>query len=155
MASRHAFVKPVLLIFLALGLAVSLFYNFRHLSEIRSLEAEIDNHVLREKLLEEENERCREAVPPGPDWKGRITESISDPRNHVLEDLLSQRDLLPWEGVLGGTMKIHRERDVWFFGPSWCMAYVEDGHIGGYILLSYEIEETGIKWELLEAAPLE
>ncbi|MGC9371930.1 MAG: hypothetical protein ACP5DY_01270 [Thermovirgaceae bacterium] len=155
MASRHAFVKPLPLLLFSLALAVSLFYNFRHLSEIRSLEAEIDDHVLREKLLEEKNERCREAVPPGPDWKERITESISDPRDHVLDDLLSRRDLVPWEGVLGGTMKIHRGQDVWFFGPSWCLAYAEDGHIGGYMLLSYEIEETKVEWKLLEAAPLE
>ncbi len=155
MASRPAFMKPLPLILLILALGVSLFYNFRHLSEIRSLEAEIDDLVLRENLLEEKNERCREAVPPGPDWKGRITESIPDPRGHVVDDLLSRWDLVPWEGVLGGTMKIHRGRDVWFLGPSWCLAYVEDGHIGGYMLLSYEIEGAEVEWKLLDAAPLE
>jgi len=155
MASSRTFAKNLLLLFLAAGLSASLFYNFRQRSEIISLQAQISDYALRGKFLEGENESLRRAIPPGPDWDQRVTESMTNPRERVLEDLLSRRDLLPWEGVLGGTMKIQRDRDVWFFGPSWCLAYVEDGHIGGYMLLSYKIRETGIKWDLLDAVPLE
>lgn len=155
MASNRTFTKNLLLLLLAAGLVASLFYNFRLRSEIGALQAQISDYILREKILEKKNENLRQAIPPGPDWDQRITESVTNPREHVLEDLLSRRDLLPWEGVLGGTMKIHRKQDVWFLGPSWCMAYVEDGHIGGYMLLSYKIGETGIEWNLLDALPLE
>jgi hypothetical protein len=155
MASSRTFAKNLLLLFLAAGLVASLFYNFRQRSEIGSLQAQISDYVLREKILEKKNQSLRQAIPPGPDWDQRISESVTNPREHVLEDLLSRRDLLPWEGVLGGTMKIHRKQDVWFLGPSWCMAYVEDGHIGGYMLLSYKIRKSGIAWNLLDAVPLE
>ncbi|MGC9490232.1 MAG: hypothetical protein ACP5CD_03285 [Thermovirgaceae bacterium] len=155
MASSRAFAKNLLLLFLAAGLVASLFYNFRQRSEISFLQAQISDFVLTENILEKKNESLRQAIPPGPDWDQRVTESITNPRERVLEDLLSRRDLLPWEGVLGGTMKIHRAQDVWFFGPSWCLAYVEDGHIGGYLLLSYKIRETEIEWDLLDAVPLE
>jgi hypothetical protein len=155
MASSRAFAKNLLLLFLAAGLVASLFYNFRQQSEIGSLQAQISDSALQKKILEEKNESLGQAIPPGPDWDQRTTESVTNPREHVLEDLLSRKDLLPWEGVLGGTMGIHRKQDVWFLGPSWCVAYVEDGHIGGYMLLSYEIGKTGIEWNLLDAVPLE
>lgn len=153
--SRRASANAFLLAVLALGLAGSLFFNFRNLSEIRSLEAMIDDYALRERLLEEKARALHEALPPGPDWDKKASEAAPNPRETILEDLLSQRDLLPWEGVLGGTMKIQDPRDVWFLGPSWCMAYVEDGHIGGYMLLSYEMGKPKVSWKLLDAAPLE
>ena len=156
MAVRRAFANSVLLLILALGLATSLFFNFRSLSEIRSLQGIIDEYALREKILEKKVENLQDAAVPGPDWSERASISTGDPREEALEDLLSRKDLLPWEGVVGGTMRIPGKSDIWFLGPSWCMAYIEDGHIGGYMLLSYEITGPGrIRWKLLDAAPLE
>jgi hypothetical protein len=48
-------------------------------------------------------------------------------------------------------MGIYDQNLVWFIGPSWCLAYIEDGHIGGYILLRYEITPRGIEWQLLDS----
>nr|WP_286973964.1 hypothetical protein [Acetomicrobium sp. UBA5826] len=84
-------------------------------------------------------------VPPAPSWpEGIIKET-------VIDELAKRKDLFPWQGVLGGTFGLYDKSQVWFVGPKWCLAYVEDGHIGGYILLRYHITPKGIEWQLLDS----
>lgn len=88
---------------------------------------------------------------PVPDWEKMKTKARPDPHSLVLESLLAREDLIPWEGIHGGTMKIYDPSLVWFIGPRWCIAWVEDGHIGGYILLRYDPATEKTQWSLLDS----
>ena len=75
-------------------------------------------------------------IPPSPSWPEGIA------KEEMIDQLAKRSDIFPWRGCSGNygfTIKfslVHR--------PSWCLAYIEDGHIGGYILLRYEITPRGI-----------
>ncbi len=119
------------------------------------------NALLNEKLdlalKELDSARSRDKVSPEldrlpvPDWEKMRTRARPDPRSLVLESLLAREDLIPWEGIHGGTMKIYDPSMVWFIGPRWCIAWVEDGHIGGYMLLRFDTDTGQIQWRLLDS----
>jgi len=129
----------------------------------RNLGLSEQNRVLREALQKatEEIQRVKEKGPvmgftggiPQPDWEGLKKEGRTDPRGRLVEDLLARDDLIPWEGIHGGTMKIYDPSLVWFAGPRWCVAWAEDGHIGGFMLLRFEEDDDGNpQWRLLDSA---
>ena len=68
----------------------------------------------------------------------------------LMADLLQHPELIPYEGVLGGTMNFYDE-DSMIVGNKWVMAYFEDGHIGWYALLSYTGDKNNISWTLLDS----
>ncbi|TCT14928.1 hypothetical protein EDC18_10478 [Natranaerovirga pectinivora] len=71
--------------------------------------------------------------------------------NTILEDLNNNNDLIPYEGVLGGTMTWWPTESI-LLNERWVLGYFEDGHINGYGLLHYKIDEgMRISWELLDA----
>ncbi len=84
-------------------------------------------------------------VPPAASWPEGISKEA------VIDELAKRKELFPWQGVLGGTFGLYDKSRVWFVGPKWCLAYIEDGHIGGYILLRYHITPKGIEWQLLDS----
>ncbi|HOC82171.1 MAG: hypothetical protein BWY01_01758 [Synergistetes bacterium ADurb.Bin155] len=129
----------------------------------RNLGLSEQNRVLRETLQKatEEIQRVKEKGPvkgftgdiPQPDWEGLKKEGRTDPRGRLVEDLLARDDLIPWEGIHGGTMKIYDPSLVWFAGPRWCVAWAEDGHIGGFMLLRFDEDDDGnLEWRLLDSA---
>ncbi|HON33604.1 MAG: hypothetical protein WBJ42_02825 [Thermovirgaceae bacterium] len=129
----------------------------------RNLGLNEQNRVLREALREatEEIQKVKERGPdegftggiPQPDWERLKKEGRTDPRGRFVEDLLARGDLVPWEGIHGGTMKIYDPSLVWFAGPRWCVAWAEDGHIGGFMLLRFEEDDDGNpQWRLLDSA---
>ena len=65
-------------------------------------------------------------------------------------DLLSHPELIPYSGVLGGTMNFYNE-DMTVIGDKWVMAYFEDGHIWWYALYTYTGDENNISWILLDS----
>ncbi|SCZ10613.1 hypothetical protein [Alkaliphilus peptidifermentans] len=68
----------------------------------------------------------------------------------IVEDLRSKPELIPFDGVLGGTMFFHEE--VLILTHNWVFASFEDGHIGGYMILEYSFdEEKDIQWRIIEA----
>lgn len=112
-----------------------------------SLYLGVELHNLKDKLvsLEREHQKMHLTIPPSPSWPEGIA------KEEMIDQLAKRSDIFPWRGVLGGTMGIYDQNLVWFIGPSWCLAYIEDGHIGGYILLRYEITPRGIEWQLLDS----
>ena len=129
----------------------------------RNLDLDEQNRVLREALRKatEEIQRVKERGPdegftggiPQPDWQRLKREGRTDPRVRLIKDLLARDDLIPWKGIHGGVMKIYDPSLVWFAGPRWCIAWAEDGHIGGFLLLSFEEGDDGSpKWRLLDSA---
>jgi hypothetical protein len=76
---------------------------------------------------------------------------LKDPVHDLPRDLVAHPELIPYEGVLGGTMGFY-ESSVSLLSTRWAFAYFEDGHIGGRCLLEYEVEPGGrISWKILAA----
>lgn len=81
---------------------------------------------------------------------------IDDPIK-IKEDLMKRSELIPYEGSLGGTMSFFSTEHIYVFSDKWVLAYFEDGHTPGYILLRYEIidernnDTPKIKWKILDS----
>jgi hypothetical protein len=76
---------------------------------------------------------------------------LANPVRDIISDLADHRELIPYEGVLGGTMRFY-EGYTWVLNEKWAFAYFEDGHISGYLLLEYEVENNGkINWKRIAA----
>ena len=77
---------------------------------------------------------------------------LKDPVNDLRRDLMRRRELIPFEGVLGGTMGFV-EASIAPLSRQWVYAEFEDGHIGGRCVLSYEVgADGGLSWRVLSAA---
>jgi len=77
---------------------------------------------------------------------------INDPVQNLIKDLKEHPEIIPYEGTLGGQMNFYFEKKIWILTNKWVLAYFEDGHIGGYLLLQYNINNAGkISWELISS----
>ncbi len=72
---------------------------------------------------------------------------VSQPKS-IVSDLLMRSDLIPFEGVLGGTMYMSR---AWLLTDRYALAEFEDGHVLGNMILIYDIENGDIIWTVLDA----
>ncbi|GAB3535440.1 hypothetical protein GCM10027443_24550 [Pontibacter brevis] len=106
-----------------------------------------------------------ELVPPGGaafvDELGTLSESdirrlqqkgLQNPETDLMNDLnRKQSRLIPAEGTLGGTMAI---RDSRILNDRYALAYYEDGHTGGYMLLKYTVSNGNINWNVIDNSRL-
>jgi len=87
-------------------------------------------------------------------YKDKIVEIITGPlvinKDKIIADLLKHPELIPYEPVLGGEMGFFKENTK-VLSDRWVFAYFEDGHIYGYMLLGYSIENGIIKWEVIDS----
>ncbi|WP_018477283.1 hypothetical protein [Pontibacter roseus] len=104
-------------------------------------------------------------VPPGGtefvDELGSLSEidiqklrqkGLRNPEADLMNDLnRKQGQLIPAEGVLGGKMAI---RDSRILNDRYAMAYFEDGHNGGYMVLKYEVKDGNITWKVVDSSRL-
>lgn len=104
-------------------------------------------------------------VPPGGaafvDEMGALSENdirklrqkgLRNPETDLMNDLnRKQSQLIPAEGVLGGTMAI---RDSRILNDRYAIAYFEDGHKGGHMVLKYEVNNGNINWRVLDSSSL-
>jgi hypothetical protein len=73
---------------------------------------------------------------------------IADPLNYISNDLMNNPQLIPYEGVLGGTMRFWK---VTLIGNKWAIAYFEDGHIAGKGLYKFTInKDRSVKWTIID-----
>jgi hypothetical protein len=71
---------------------------------------------------------------------------VDDLRNNLMkEDVIIKR-----KGVLGGTMGFYMPEGIHVLNEKWVVAYFEDGHVAGALLLKYEVKEGSINWEVLD-----
>ncbi len=76
---------------------------------------------------------------------------LEDPVNDLRDDLMGHPELIPYEGVLGGTMGFVRSR-IALLSLRWVYAEFEDGHIAGRCLLEYDVAPGGrITWRVIES----
>lgn len=69
----------------------------------------------------------------------------------VVADLKMHSELIPYKGILGGTMGFHIDNDIHVLTDRWVFAYFEDGHISGYMLLRYDINNGSIVWNVIDS----
>ncbi len=75
---------------------------------------------------------------------------LDNPIDDLKSNLVKNADLIPYEGTLGGTMHFYREM-MYVLTGKWMLAYFEDGHRAGYMLLEYEVDPQGnIQWEVVD-----
>jgi hypothetical protein len=77
---------------------------------------------------------------------------LTDPAGEILYDLTNHNDLIPAEASLGGTM-LFFPTESHFVGPNQVLAYFEDGHTAGRLLLSFEVADGEIHWTVIERLP--
>jgi hypothetical protein len=105
--------------------------------------------VLNKKIAD--IEQVLQSVPHPPDLK---TNQIDNLISHLKKDLINRNDLIPYQGVLGGTMGFYDENRIHILNHQWVYAYFEDGHIGGEMLLKYDISGDGkINWKVIASFP--
>jgi len=76
---------------------------------------------------------------------------LENPIADLKMDLMNKSDMIPFEGTLGGTMHFYEEM-IYVLTGRWVLAYFEDGHRAGYMLLGYEVNTGGeITWDVIEA----
>ncbi|GAB3203637.1 hypothetical protein ABID22_002090 [Pontibacter aydingkolensis] len=77
---------------------------------------------------------------------------LRNPESDLMNDLnRKQSQLIPVDGTMGGTMAI---RDSRILNDRYAMAYYEDGHNGGYLLLKYEVNNGNINWKVVDHSKL-
>jgi hypothetical protein len=75
---------------------------------------------------------------------------LIDPIRQLKEDLMEKSELISFDGILGGTMKIYQEEQIVLLPGFYAMAVFEDGHIQGGMLLEYEVTLGEIKWTVIK-----
>jgi hypothetical protein len=140
----------ILLLLLMAVISTGAAFRFHQLSREQA-----DLLVQSARQLEELKHVLGSSRVPEPDWTeiGKALKS-DDPLEKLRSDLLARNDLIPWEGVLGGRMAIPGPDSIWFFAPNWALAYVEDGHIAGYLLFRFRIRGEKIEWVPVDAETL-
>jgi hypothetical protein len=75
---------------------------------------------------------------------------LADPVKEIIEDLKERPSLIPYPGVHGGIMAFRQSRVL---SSDRVLAMFDDGHIGGWALLGFEVREKGrIDWTLIYSA---
>lgn len=125
------------------------------LEEYSSAKA-IDSETI--KKLTDENEKLKAKLQSIADSDITIEnhlQSYNITKEEILSDLEKHSELISFEGVLGGKMQYFAsESDV--ISTKWVLGYFEDGHIFGYSLLQYVIDDQGnIKWKVIDSYLLE
>lgn len=133
--------------------------------------AEIDRELEQERAAADSLESMMlppdtmQMMPPGGsdfvDELGALSESdiqrlkrkgLRNPESDLMNDLnRRQRQLIPAEGTMGGTMAI---RDSRILNDRYAIAYYEDGHNGGYLLLKYDVNNGNISWKVVDHSKL-
>jgi len=80
-------------------------------------------------------------------------EGLEDPPRQLRESLVAHPELIPFPGILGGTMRILPGEHIALLSPPYVFAEFDDGHIGGSMLLEYTVlPGQEIHWRRLWAS---
>ena len=78
-------------------------------------------------------------------------DNTPEPHKDMINDLRKHPELIPFDGVLGGTMGFYDPEGIHILSDRWVFAGFDDGHINGYMLLSYSINDEKISWEVIDS----
>ncbi len=147
MRKWHFIGLPVLLVCFLVGAVLFL--------QIRVSSISRENRALRQAV--DSLARSPQAQPALPGVNFRELEqygfdSSSQFKALLFSSLKKRTDLIPFEGVLGGRMYFPSIELFWVLVDPWALAYFEDGHRAGYLLLKYQFKSpSDISWKVLQA----
>lgn len=77
------------------------------------------------------------------------------PDSEIIQSLQRRESfsLIPFEGILGGTPGFYSKKLILELDAreNTILAFWEDGHIGGYVLLKYSRGEDGLSWHVIDS----
>lgn len=77
---------------------------------------------------------------------------LQNPIKDIITDLMKHKELIPYKGVLGGTMGFYNEEHIHVLTSKWVLASFADGHIAGKMLLEYSVSDNGkISWKVINS----
>ncbi len=109
--------------------------NGDYATQVAELKGEI------EKLFDSDKIEMRELQREG--FTGQLKDIVADLKKHS--------ELIPYKGIKGGTMGFYSDNDIHVLTDKWVLAYFEDGHISGYMLLRYDTNEGAISWKVIDS----
>lgn len=78
---------------------------------------------------------------------------LSDPISQIVDSLQAHPEIIPFDGVLGGTMGFYHPDRIHVLNPNWVYAEFDDGHVCGHGVFAYAIlADTSFAWTLVTAA---
>jgi hypothetical protein len=119
------------------------------------LTARVDSLTQRLAILEQE-QAGRTPAAAGPtllrDWDLTYLREhgLKDPVPEIKASLARHTHLIPQEGVLGGANQVFEDK-IFVLNRRWVLAYFEDGHNVGNILLSYQVNKGKITWKVIRS----
>ena len=79
------------------------------------------------------------------------TPEINISEKGIKDDLINRAAVLDIKGVKGGKISFNDRERINILNDKWVMAYFDDGHIDGSVLLEYKIEIDGkISWRVID-----
>jgi len=77
---------------------------------------------------------------------------LDDPARQLRDSLMAHPEVIPFEPVLGGTM-FFPPSEIVLLQPPYVFAGAEDGHVGGRLLLRYQVlGDRSVRWRTLWSA---
>ena len=144
--SRERYVWMVLSSALLIILLIVIF-NYVHCGE-QLAEVKREGEALQSQLKALQ----RGSLLPGGDVAQLEKKGLSHLEEDLAADLMGHRELIPYKGVMGGTMGFYSKKDIHVLTSRWVLASFEDGHIGGHMLLEYAASPGGaIHWKVIAA----
>jgi hypothetical protein len=124
-----------------------------HISELEEIKANcLERNDSLSAVLQEL--RITGAIPPFLDRvqiEKLVNRGLANPADDLRKDLTGRPDIINIPPVLGGKMAFYFYDGIHILNERRMLAYFEDGHVAGAILLKYDIGQDGrISWEVLD-----
>jgi hypothetical protein len=85
------------------------------------------------------------------DIKRLEKKGLRNPEVDLKNDLMKKPNLIAVKASAGGSMSF---RDIRILNDTYALAYFEDGHNGGNMLLKYTVTNGSISWKVLDTTTL-
>lgn len=95
--------------------------------------------------------RVPAGLPDSEDIRALQAHGLADPVADLRADLHRHPELIPFPGVLGGTMGFYDPSGIQLLNDHWVLAGFEDGHVAGEMLLEFRVRDGRIAWRRLAA----
>jgi len=80
-----------------------------------------------------------------------IEKGLQDPINDLVKDLMKHNELIPCEGVVGGTPGFYNPDRIAVLSKDHVIADYDDGHVEGTVELTFTVSNGTISWTVTQA----
>jgi hypothetical protein len=131
--------------------------NAAHRADLLAIQAERDQLTAQVADL---RARCEQYQKQALNLPGLLSweieelkkKGLKNPVADLVADLQRHPELIPHEAVLGGTMAFGFPEKMHVLTKHHVLAYFEDGHIGGWMVLEYSVARGGrITWRVVDS----